>query len=393
MNESSSSNHQNFEQYIEQEQNNYSQFLKYYEIQNRIVHPDTNVPGGGEQYIIDKKIWKCRFCNRTKKEGASFKKKAHVLPEQLGNKLIISHSECDDCNEKFGNYESHLSNFLGPLKTLLGVKGKSKRGSRIPKHNVPKTGTKITHKEDRILWKRKIENSLIRLDTPTEISFGVNHNPYIPLLVWKALSRTSIHLMGINEINQYSWFIESITTGDNDKELAVSKGLCLVISMFIPSASNIFPNPILELYKRKTPNLFGIDGIALSEKIYVVKSSSHIFQVQIFSDNDYNELNNISESETNIRSLLLYPFAVNEKYFEQYDIPKRKPLYFNSTEEYEATNWLQFRFSNIEPITDENLMESGFSKDEINCLKSNEQNKPKTIKKFRDFVNNNRNTT
>ncbi|HLR26104.1 MAG TPA: hypothetical protein VK112_09580 [Fodinibius sp.] len=393
MNKSNSNNRQTFEQYNEQEQNHHYQFFKYYELQNRIKHPDINVPGGGEQCIVDKNLWKCRFCNRTKDDGASFNKKAHLLPEQLGNKLIISHSECDDCNELFANYESHLGNFLGPLKTLLGVKGKSKKGTRIPKHKVPSTGTKITHKGDSILWKRKIKNSLIRLDTPTEISFGVKHHPYIPLLAWKALSRTSIHLTDLDEISQYSWFIESITTRDNDKELTVSKGLCMVISIFIPSASNIFSKPILELYKRKISNLFGIDNLALSEKIYVVKTSSHIFQVQVFSNNDYNELKNISKSATNRQSLPLYPLVINKEYFEQYDLPNRSAFYFDSKKEDKTVNWIQFSFNNMEPITTDKLKQNGFSEHEIKCLKSNEQDSPKTLRKFNKLVNNSRNTT
>lgn len=119
MNNSNSEYSKSVEQYLEQEQFNRDQFFKFYELQNRIVHPDPDVPGGGEQYIIDKNLWECRFCGRSKADGASYKKRAHILPEQLGNKLIISHSECDDCNMFFANHESHLGNFLGPLKTLL----------------------------------------------------------------------------------------------------------------------------------------------------------------------------------------------------------------------------------------------------------------------------------
>ena len=106
MNKSSSSYNKSFEQYQEQEQYHHSQFFKYFELQKRVEHPDTNLPGGGEQYIVDKNLWKCRFCNKTKDDGASFKKKAHILPEQVGNKLIVSHSECDDCNVLFADRKS-----------------------------------------------------------------------------------------------------------------------------------------------------------------------------------------------------------------------------------------------------------------------------------------------
>src|SRR5699024_2546339 len=99
-----------------------------------------------------------------------------------------------------------------------------------------------------------------------------------------ALARTSIHLLELNEIDQYSWFLESIKTNNNDRELTMSSGLCMVISIFVPSPSNIFPKPVLELYKRKSSNILTTDNLALSEKVYVLKSSSHIFQIQILSD-------------------------------------------------------------------------------------------------------------
>ncbi|GAF52381.1 hypothetical protein [Psychrobacter sp. JCM 18900] len=43
----------------------------------------------------------CRFCNKTMRDGVTFKKVAHAIPEGLGNKNIILGDECDNCNEFF----------------------------------------------------------------------------------------------------------------------------------------------------------------------------------------------------------------------------------------------------------------------------------------------------
>jgi hypothetical protein len=67
----------------------------------------------------------CRFCNK-RMPDVSFKKKAHAITEALGNKNIIINDECDSCNESFGKgIEEALISFLGPFRSIFGVKGKN----------------------------------------------------------------------------------------------------------------------------------------------------------------------------------------------------------------------------------------------------------------------------
>jgi hypothetical protein len=393
MSKSKADNEKLFQLYQEQERDFAQNFKQQYELQNYIEHPDTDVPGGGDQHIIDKGHWKCRFCGKTKKDGASFKKKAHVLPEQIGNKLIISHSECDVCNERFSNYETHLSEFLGPLKTLLGVKGKPRKGKRIPTFDNPTTGAKITHSEEDILWRIDPDKTIIRLDSPTEISVGELHRPFVPLLVWKGLARTAAHLLDLNELDQFSWFIESVSSDKHDGVLKASKGLCVNFSIFIPSAYNTFPRPELRLFKRKTSGLFDVSQLILPEKIYVLCSSSHIYQIPIFSDNDHEQLMNLSEADNSNGSIPLYPFSVDRKFIEKYDYPKRNYNNLNSTEVETPINWIQFGFENISPITDDKLRRAGLTDDEIRQLKSNGIKHPESLQKFNELLNRNKSGT
>lgn len=392
MTEPQSVNQNKFEQYQQQEKEYAREFKNAYDLQNYIEHPDSNVAGGGEQYIIDKGNWECRFCKKTKEDGATFKKKAHVLPEQVGNKLIVSHSECDDCNKLFSEHETHLSEFLGPLKTLLGVKGKSRKGKRIPTFKDPSKGTRITHSGEEILWKLDPNKTIVRLDSTTEISVGVKHRPFIPISVWKGLARTAVHLFDLNELNQFTWFTECVSTEEHDNLLNASKGLCTIFSIFIPSAYNVYPRPELRLFNRKKSGVFEVEQMIIPEKMYVVCSSSHIYQIPVFSDNDYEELRE-SGTATENRSIPFYPLNIDEQFVENFDLPKRSVHYLNSLTQEAPVNWVQFSYKDILPMTDEKLRKAGLTEDEITQLKSNGINGPEILKKFGDFFNDNKSAT
>src|SRR6478736_2593665 len=53
----------------------------------------------------------CRFCKRNSNE-TTFKMDAHVFPEFMGNRHLLSHFECDQCNVLFSRYETSFSNFF-----------------------------------------------------------------------------------------------------------------------------------------------------------------------------------------------------------------------------------------------------------------------------------------
>ncbi len=58
----------------------------------------------------------CRFCGKAK-PAVSFKKEAHVVPQFLGNRFLLSAQECDICNKLFGDlYENDFANYIGALR-------------------------------------------------------------------------------------------------------------------------------------------------------------------------------------------------------------------------------------------------------------------------------------
>lgn len=75
-----------------------------------IFHAD----GSGEWHFgeSDKSRRICRYCGKRAPE-VSFRKKAHAISEGLGNKKIITNTECDKCNDDFGKtIEKSLIDYL-----------------------------------------------------------------------------------------------------------------------------------------------------------------------------------------------------------------------------------------------------------------------------------------
>ena len=75
--------------------------------------------------ITDQTNRYCRFCKKTKNEGLAFGRKAHALPESLGNKAVFGWNECDQCNSIFSDYETSLCNALALPLSLLMIRGKN----------------------------------------------------------------------------------------------------------------------------------------------------------------------------------------------------------------------------------------------------------------------------
>lgn len=71
---------------------------------------------------IPKAQRKCIFCGS---DTVKFNKIAHAVSETIGNKSLISHFECDECNEEFGKkLEDDLGKYMLPYKIIAQIFGK-----------------------------------------------------------------------------------------------------------------------------------------------------------------------------------------------------------------------------------------------------------------------------
>lgn len=156
----------------------------------------------------------CRFCNKVMKDGATFKKVAHAIPEGLGNKNIILGDECDDCNEFFGkNVEPSLIEHLDIYRVFLGVKGKSgtpkikyKNGQMQVEDNMPVVASQNIEKVSDKEIKVHLESS----------------KKFTPAKLYKALCKITLSTIDEEHIADLKQTVEWMTRDDN-QELCLPK--------------------------------------------------------------------------------------------------------------------------------------------------------------------------
>lgn len=75
----------------------------------------------------DKSKRVCRFCGKSM-PSVTFRKKAHAISENIGNKFFINNEECDACNDFFSKIEEDFYKLNAISLSYLNIKGKN--GSR-----------------------------------------------------------------------------------------------------------------------------------------------------------------------------------------------------------------------------------------------------------------------
>ena len=147
---------------------------------------EAGIAGAGHKRYIGERFT-CRFCG-CGRESVTFKKKAHAIPEFLGNHQLILNSECDSCNEHFGNtIEPHLEKYTHPFRALNGITNKTRK---TPKHSDDKIGAlqmdrhtnhmAVTLNEDDVLGHHEDRN---------HVSWVMQRKPFVPYMAYKALCK------------------------------------------------------------------------------------------------------------------------------------------------------------------------------------------------------------
>lgn len=296
-----------------------------------------------------KTIWKdfdsskCRFCGETEK--SNFKKAAHIIPEFLGNRFLLSNFECDECNERFGIYEQSLSNFLGPIPTLNFIEGKKKKNDKISgRTRIPtfknvigdkiesgKSFEKIDQSEipDRI--KNNIPedsqiinfggaSSAIAFDSEEKIlRLNTIKNPYIPNHAFKALLKIGLSFIPKEKYSEYEFSNQLL----DNRNIVLKEEMKFFnnirnIRLYQFAHLNFFPFPQGFLYKR---NLKKVDCF-LPERIFLLAISCFAFQIPIiFSKTDQIELSKyLANSKEFIYSFLSFD---DDSVINLEDIPER----------------------------------------------------------------------
>jgi hypothetical protein len=160
----------------------------------------------------------CRFCGLGA-DNTKFNKRAHAISELLGNKYLLSDSECDTCNEFFSSLENDLANFLGAVRTINGVEGKNK----VPTFKSP--GSELTiRKEDFYgidstgVSRKDADNEVFAYDREKGImQISFLKQPYTPLRLYKVLLKMAMSVMPDEYLADYEELLRLLLNDDKNR--------------------------------------------------------------------------------------------------------------------------------------------------------------------------------
>lgn len=151
-------------------------------------------------FIGERENRRCRFCGKAKDDGATFRKKAHAIPQLTGNNRIFSNEECDSCNEKFGYLENDLGMFLLPIRAIYNINGKRK--------NKCKNGSlNISNKDKQIIIEDIIEENGMPIHTifkedRNEVTFKIKRSGFKKINIFKAMVKMALSIIPKNVFNR-----------------------------------------------------------------------------------------------------------------------------------------------------------------------------------------------
>lgn len=211
-------------------------YEKYYDILRTPDFNDTSrllKPNHGIHTIGASHNKKCWFCGKDESE-TKFTEIAHVFPECIGNSVLASYFECDECNQFFGNtLENEYAkffNFYHSIMQIKGKKGKSKCCYRIPcdkrtdacnkncveisiKNGMPYIGKCVEVGEKYV----RINENSIQISKPI--------GRYCPIAVFKTIVKMAITVMPSEELplftNTIEWLLQKEHSNIFNKQLLI----------------------------------------------------------------------------------------------------------------------------------------------------------------------------
>ncbi|SNV36966.1 Uncharacterised protein [Chryseobacterium taklimakanense] len=192
----------------------------------------------------------CRFCGKNSNE-TTFKKTAHAIPEFVENYKLFSFYECDTCNENFSkNLENHMSNFMNLHHSLSQVKGK--RG--IPSYKIGNNKSRLDWNNEGLSIMQYEEDNFNIIEQDEEnktIKIQGKRATYIPIAVYKCLTKMALSIMDEDEIVNFQNTINWINEADHSKS-SYQIGNLKAIFTFITSRKST--HTVCFLLKRRKNN-------------------------------------------------------------------------------------------------------------------------------------------
>ena len=243
----------------------------------------------------------CRFCDKLYPE-ISFKTDAHLIPKFLGSKYLLSHFECDNCNAKFKKYENDFANFIGVIRSISGIKGKSKNPKYLSKDLT------IFQEDDKTI--RFVSPDLVSSIKEGENQFLLKtvKSQYRPIYVFKALLKIALCLIDKKEVDNFKSTFRFLQDENKDVYNKIKSSL-KICRIFVPGPP-VPETPIVHLWRRKDIR------IEIPEKIMVIHVKNLKYQIPIPL--------NASDKHLDRKSVEvpIFPISLPEGFIDKYGKPQ-----------------------------------------------------------------------
>lgn len=244
--------------------------IEYYETFYDLLRtPDFNdssrllKPVHGMQIIGNSRKKICRFCGKDE-STVSFSKCAHVFPEAIGNHVLASNYECDECNEFFGDtIENEYANFFSLHHSIMQIPGKN----GVPKCKYKVSCDKRTDQCREYCVEINFKDEMPIINPCKEVGkeyIDISNNAITiskpvgkccPIAVFKSIVKMAISVMPVEELSLFSHVISWLRNPQHSNFYQNKK---LLIRYKMIPGFNVTKFPCYALYRRKKDNLMGM---------------------------------------------------------------------------------------------------------------------------------------
>jgi len=186
----------------------------------------------------------CRFCKKSSPD-VKFSKEAHAFPELIGNKILISSDECNDCNNLFSEtIEDNLAKFLGVQRTIAFTKGKG----GVPSYKSPDKQTRWdVGKDGKVAISSVVGDETVTLDQENKkLTIKTIRQPHIRRSAYKCFVKMALSVMEESDFANMTETIGWLLSREDN----IQANFFIALHTFISGESG-FKNITFALFRRK----------------------------------------------------------------------------------------------------------------------------------------------